>query len=612
MSGLCGWLGYDATQEHALTRLSRMARHIGITSPAAHAVGTGAALITCGTTTLTHSCYENGLRVALFGHPHWRPETPASITAAASLATGVAAAYRQHGAQILAWLGGDFALAVLDEQRREALLAIDRTGTRSLTYRCDAQGLSFATHLGAVRASTTQTPSLDSQALYDYVYFHIIPTPATIYQGISRLLPGQYLHWRDGRPTLANYATTDYTEQHRGHAGENQARLFELLRNAVRDNLDSKAVGCFLSGGLDSSTVVGITSEITAAPVHCFSIGFAAEGYDEMEYARITARHFNAHHEAYYVTPDDVLAAIPLVAAHYDNPYGNASAVPSYYCAKLARDHGMDLLLGGDGGDELFGGNSRYATQWQLSLYHRIPVALRRMILEPLLQPEQLRAGPLRKLRSYIHQANLPPYERMERYNLLQRIGHTSVFTPGFLASVDITHPLRHLQNLYESVDSAQPITRMMAMDMKLTLADNDLPKVTGMCDLAGIDVAFPFLTDDLVEFAAHLPLAAKLKATQLRPFYRQAMRGYLPDAVLQKSKHGFGLPFGVWIQTHPGLRAITCDTLNALKKRDIIDARFIDTLIDHHIPQHPAYYGVMAWVLMMLELWFQTQHSVN
>lgn len=612
MSGLCGWLGDDATQEHALTRLTRMSRHIGIAAPAAEAIGTSAALVTGGTAALTHACDENGLRIALFGHPHWRRETPASVTAAATLATGLAAAYRHHGAQILTWLGGDFALAILDEQRQEALLAVDRTGTRSLTYRCDARGLSFATHLGAVRAGTAQAPSLDSQALHDYVYFHIVPTPATIYQGISRLLPGQYLHWRNGHPTLANYATTDYTERRERSAGENKARLFELLRNAVRDNLDTKAVGCFLSGGLDSSSVVGITSELTAAPVNCFSIGFAVDGYDEMEYARITARHFNTRHEVYYVTPDDVLAAIPLVGAHYDNPYGNASAVPSYYCARLARDHGMDLLLGGDGGDELFGGNSRYATQWLLSLYHRIPRALRRTLLEPLLQPEQLRAGPLRKLRSYIRQANLPPYERMESYNLLQRIGHTSVFTPGFLASVDITHPLRHLQNLYESVESAQPITRMMAMDMKLTLTDNDLPKVTGMCDLAGIDVAFPFLADELVEFAAHLPLSAKLKATQLRPFYRQAMRGYLPDAVLQKSKHGFGLPFGVWIQTHPGLRAITCDTLNALKKRDIIDARFIDALIDRHIPEHPAYYGVMAWVLMMLELWFQTQYLVD
>ncbi len=614
MNGFCGWLGHDATQEAQQTRLTRMAAHIGTIAPAACSIGTHGGLTICGTGTPLHFFRNtaSGVCAVLLGHPHWHRSAPDAIRSTTTLAESFATAYHDHGAQAITWLGGEFALALIDERTQEVLLAIDRTGIRTLAYHTDAQGVVFSTHLGALGGFDGLPRTLDKQALYDYLYFHVIPAPATIYQNIQRLLPGQYLHWRAGQATLGNYALSDYSERRPEPFAQDQERLFELLRNAVRNNVGSPNVGCFLSGGLDSSTVVGITSEITGTPAHSFSIGFAAEGYDEMEYARTAARHFGAHHEIYYVTPEDVRTAVPRVAAHYDNPFGNASAVPLYYCAKLARDQGVALLLGGDGGDELFGGNSRYAKQWQLSLYHLLPSMLRQGLLEPLIGtvPTQDGAGLLNKLRSYIRQAKLPPYERMEGYNLLHRIGAQTLLNPDFLADVSTAHPLQHLQLLYASTQGRDPITRMMAMDMQLTLADNDLIKVGGMCELAGIEVAYPFLDDDLCAFAYGLPLSMKLRRTQLRHFYKNAMRGFLPDAIIDKKKHGFGLPFGVWMQSDTGLRDLTYDSLNALKSRDIVSSAFIDALINTHIPKHPGYYGTLAWVLMMLEHWFETHHA--
>ncbi len=614
MNGLCGWLGHAATLETQQTRLTRMAGHIGPAAPASFCVGTRGGLTVCGTDTPLHffRAIDSGVCAAFFGHPRWHSNAPDAIRSTARIAEGFVRAFRDHGTQSLTWLSGDFALALLDERAQEILLAIDRTGIRTLAYHSDARGVAFSTHLGALRDFDGLTLSLDHQALYDYIYFHIIPAPATIYQNIQRLLPGQYLHWRAGQTTLANYALSDYSERPRVSFEQDKERLFELLRNAVRNSLSSPSVGCFLSGGLDSSTVVGITGEVTGAPAHSFSIGFAVEGYDEMEYARTAARHFSARHEAYYVTPEDVRNAVPRVAAYYDNPYGNASAVPLYYCAKLARDQGVALLLGGDGGDELFGGNARYAKQWQLSLYHHLPGMLRRGILEPLIgtAPTADGAGLANKVRSYIRQANLPPYERMEGYNLLHLIGAQTLLTPGFLSKVSTAHPLQHLQALYAGTHGRDSITRMMAMDMQLTLADNDLVKVGGMCELAGIDVAYPFLDDELCAFAYGLPLSMKLRRTQLRHFYKHALRGFLPDVVIDKEKHGFGLPFGVWMQSDAGLRELTCDSLNSLKSRDIVSGAFIDELINTHIPRHPGYYGTLAWVLMMLEHWFETHHA--
>src|SRR5207344_3000253 len=160
--------------------------------------------------------------------------------------------------------------------------------------------------------------------------------------------------------------------------------FLEVLRESVREAAQDGTVGTFLSGGTDSSTIAGMLGEVTGSPARTYSIGFEAQGYDEMHYARIAARHFGARHHEYYVTPDDVVSAIPQIAAVHDQPFGNASAVPTYYCARLAKEDGIDTLLGGDGGDELFGGNERYAKQHLYSLYSDLPLFLRKCLIEPI------------------------------------------------------------------------------------------------------------------------------------------------------------------------------------------------------------------------------------
>jgi asparagine synthase (glutamine-hydrolysing) len=354
--------------------------------------------------------------------------------------------------------------------------------------------------------------------------------------------------------------------------------------------------------------MAGLLGEVTGEPARTYSIGFEAEGYDEMAYARIAAQHFGTRHHEYYVTPADVVDAIPRIAAVHDQPFGNSSAVPTYFCARLAREDGVHTLIGGDGGDELFGGNERYAMQYLYSLYGDLPRPLRKGVVEPLafLLPE---AGLVGKVQRYLRNASLPMPARYDHYNLLERLGAATVFTPEFLATVDTAAPAAQAAHAYDAARASSLVNRMLALDLRYTLADNDLPKVMRSCELAGVSVRFPLLSDAVVAFSARLAPDLKLKGTKLRYFFKDALRGFLPDAIITKTKHGFGMPFGIWLGAHPPLRAIALDSLSDLKRRGIVRPQFIEELTGSHVAEHPGYYGTMVWLLMMLEQWTR-QHA--
>jgi asparagine synthase (glutamine-hydrolysing) len=505
-------------------------------------------------------------------------------------------------------LTGEFAAGQTADGGRTGVLATDRFASHSLCWRV-IDGRIHVSPRADELAALAPRAEVDPQALFDYLYFHVIPSPRTVFRGVYRLPPASLLRFQDGRPDLRPYWVPHFAESSSPDFNALAAEFRRLLKDAVAARLDGSKPACFLSGGTDSSTVAGMIGEAAGRAASTYSIGFEAEGYDEMQFARIAARRFGTDHHEYYVTPDDLVAAIPQVAAHYDQPFGNSSVLPAYYCAKMARDDGVTRLLAGDGGDELFGGNSRYAKQRLFGFYDQVPAPLRGGLLEPLLMHTPLGALPLaRKARSYVEQARVPLPDRMQMYNLLQRLGTAEVFEPGFLAQVDPQDPLRQQQAVWRQVTDASALNRMLAYDWRYTLAEADLPKVRGSTSLAGVDVAFPFLDSALVDFSLTLPDSYKLKGQKLRWFFKEALRGFLPDEIITKKKQGFGLPFGVWTNRHDALRRFASDALASLAARRIVRRDFITALVKDHLPAHPGYYGEMVWILMMLEHWLQ-QH---
>jgi asparagine synthase (glutamine-hydrolysing) len=501
---------------------------------------------------------------------------------------------------------GDFAIG-LHEAGGRAFLAVDRFAIQSACYCIQHGQLRFAARADELADADTEVAP---QAIFDYLYFHVIPSPRTIYKGIFRLPPGHYALFENGRLTVAPYWAPRFEEQ-RGAAFDTLKDEFrQLLRTAVATQLDGTKPACFLSGGTDSSTVAGMAALASGEAVATYSIGFDAQGYDEMEFARLAANHFKTEHHEYYVTPDDLVRSIPDVAAHFDQPFGNSSALPAYYCAKMAREDGVSRLLAGDGGDELFGGNSRYAKQRMFGWYDHVPGWLQKGLMEPALGSRAATAfPPTRKAGSYVEQARVPMPDRLQMYNLIMRLGPAEVLAPGLLAQVDTTLPLQLQRNVWRAATGCSSLNQELAFDWRFTLAESDLPKVVGATGLAGVGVGFPMLDDRLLEFSTKLPTEYKLKGLHLRWFFKEALRGFLPEQIITKRKQGFGLPFGVWATNTPSLKALAKNSLESLAERGVVRHDFVKNLLTHRLPEHPGYFGEMVWILMMLEQWLM-QHA--
>jgi asparagine synthase (glutamine-hydrolysing) len=614
MSGLCGWINFGASPSENRDLVERMARPLtrfDSSNLRCHSVPKSAAALAINNR--SGDIYQhNNLLVAISGQAKFRDHRLAQKSQAEGLAKTLAEEWRTNGPTAFAHLSGAFSLCILDDATGEAVLAIDRMGSHPLAYQITAEALVFATSADALIQHPLTPAHIDPQGIYNYVYFHMVPSPGTIYKAQRRLLPGEYLTFKKGKAETRKYWHMNFQENEKGDFEELKQQFLQVLRTSVAESTGGQQVGAFLSGGTDSSTIAGILGQVSAEPARTYSIGFAAEGYDETEFARIAARHFSTNHHEYYVTPDDVVNAIPQIAAVFDQPFGNASAVPAFYCARMAKADGLDRILGGDGGDELFGGNERYAKQHIFSLYEQIPSVLRDGLLKPAVfgMPGGGNIGLVRKARSYIEQASVPMPARLETYNLLERYGHEHVFTAAFMEHADAEHPSRLLTETYGRTEAQSLINRMLALDWKFTLADNDLPKVVKACELAGIEVAFPFLNDEMVAFSGRLAPQLKLKGTTLRYFFKEALRGtLLPNEIINKKKHGFGLPFGVWLKDHKPLRDLAADSLTDLKSRKIVRPQFIDELLAQRLGEHAGYHGTMVWVLMMLEQW---NHSRN
>lgn len=514
-------------------------------------------------------------------------------------------AFHLFGTKAPEQVSGDFAVALCKENGT-VFLAVDRFAIRTLCYRQVGDQLLFAERADELADSTTE---IDPQAIFDYLYSHAIPSPRTIYKGIYRVPPAHFVLFENNRLTVAPYWVPVFEEVSPQSFEQLRDEFRVLLQQATARQLGGGKAGCFLSGGTDSSTVAGMIGLAHGAPAATYSIGFEAEGYDEMEFARIAAKRFNTEHHEYYVTPADLVRSIPMVAASYDQPFGNSSALPAYYCAKMAKEDGITRILAGDGGDELFGGNSRYAKQRVFDWYQYIPGPIRKRVMEPLLGTSLAGSLPLvRKASSYVEQASVPMPDRLQMYNLITRLGIDRALTKGFLSQVDISSPLQHQRKVWAGAQTTNNTNRELAFDWRYTLAESDLPKVCGTTRLAGLDVGFPMLDDDLLAFSMRLPVDYKLKGLKLRWFFKEALRGFLPDEIITKKKQGFGLPFGVWVTRDETLRKLASESVRGLVDRGILRADFVDALLTRHLYEHPGYFGEMIWISMMLEQWLRVR----
>lgn len=536
---------------------------------------------------------------------------------ASSLSRGeiLARLYSIDGPDFLRKLEGAFSVALWDEKSNRLLLACDPLGIKRIYFRHSGERILFASRATAVLAGDPQAADVNPSAIMQFLLFSCVTAPLSIFRGVERLQPGFFAVFENGKLRQTRYWDLEYIESDNRDEKYWAGQLREEMRAAVHRNLaecDTENTGAYLSGGTDSSSVVAFMSDCFKNVQAC-SMSFPVTGYNEIEYARETARHFASRHHEMCMSPQDAIDAIPKIIEYYEEPFANSSALASYHCAMLAKRNGIDTLLAGDGGDELFAGNERYATDKRFAVYQSVPRWLRTGLLEPIANLLPSNGSALSLPRRYIRRANIPNPRRMFSYNVFLSTEPSDIFEQEFLRQTPPDTWMQIADAHFNDAKASSELNRMMHLDVKIILADNDLRKVSGTAEIAGVRVRYPLLDWRLAEFSGTIPTKLKLKGSQKRYIFKEAMRGILPEQVLFKKKHGFGVPIGNWFLQDAGLRSLAQDVLNdsRTRQRGYFRAGFYDQVLDLHRRDHAAFYGEVIWYFVALELWHR-QHLDN
>jgi len=514
-------------------------------------------------------------------------------------------AYEEFGAKCLQHLRGMFAFAIWNKAKKELFIARDRVGKKPLYYAVTGDGeFVFGSELKVLLAHGKIKREVDPAALDAYLSFGYVPDPLCIFKNVRKLEAGHYLVWCDGEIETYGYWDFEYKETQVRKEEDYIEELRELIKDAVNVRLISEVpLGAFLSGGVDSSAVVGNMARLMEQPVKTFSIGFNEDSFNELKYARIAAEHFGAEHHEFIVTPD-LCSVVDDLVWHFDEPFADSSALPTFMVSKMAREF-VTVILSGDGGDELFAGYTRYVTDKKRAGLERLPRAIR----VGLLQPVSVMLPHSAPGKNYLYNASL---DAVDRY--IDSISHFSPLHKKALYSAGLKQSLNGaatnggageqlFRRFAANVETGNPVDKLLYLDSKTYLPGDILTKVDRMSMAASLEARVPLLDHKLIEFVTKIPAELKLKGLETKYIFKRAMQGLVPDSILNRPKQGFGVPINEWINLQ--LRERIRETL--LEKRTLergyFEAGYIRLLLDEH-ERGRRDHSHSLWMLWMLELW--------
>jgi asparagine synthase (glutamine-hydrolysing) len=510
-------------------------------------------------------------------------------------------AYEAYGGECVTHLRGMFAFAVLDERSRQVFLARDRVGIKPLVYHWDGRRLLFASELKGILQAADVPRDLDLEALGEYLGYHYVAAPRTIFRAVRKLAPASTLTLSldGGAPRVARYWTLRFSPKPRVSEDEWIEGLQGQLAQAVRSHMVSDVpIGAFLSGGLDSSTVVALMAQASSAPVKTFSIGFAESDFDELAYARQVAARYGTDHYELVVKPS-ALDVLPKLAWHFDEPFADSSAVPTYYVSKITREH-VTVALSGDGGDENFAGYRRYARAQ--ALHERLDRGVLRLA-RPLLR---LAAGvlpvgaPGQAYAGLLGAGDLGRYHRLMTYERSETLRH--LLSDDLRATVAAAGPAR-FSRLASELGAPDYVSALQLIDIHTYLPEDILTKVDRASMAVSLESRVPLLDHVLMEYAATIPSGLKLRDGQGKHILKRAMASSLPGDILTRRKMGFGVPLGEWFRGE--LREMVRDVLlsRVARERGLFRPAGIVRLIEAHDAGRRDY-SARLWALVCLELW--------
>ena len=511
----------------------------------------------------------------------------------------IAHLYEEYGDRFVDHLRGMFAIALWDSRARRLVLARDRLGKKPLYWRLSEGRLTYGSELKAVLEDGTLGRVVDRRSLALFLHYQYVPAPRTILEGVSKLPPASILVWDGADAVVSRYWDVDYTAKSSRSFEEDTGAAMILLREAVRLRLRSDVpVGVFLSGGMDSSVVTALVAELSPQPVRTYSIGFEEDSYNELPYARAVARQFGTTHTEAIVRLD-VLHLLPELAEHYDEPFGDSSAVPTFRVAQLAAAE-VKVALTGDGGDESFAGYLRYKGPVARSRRARLPAPL------------------MRRLAGTARVAITPFGDR----SLRRRLGHAERMASlgqdsRYLTSMWVFDDGLRAELLGDPAESetwdyllgvlgsgpASGLDRMLRADLLTYLPEDLLVKMDRATMANSLEARSPLLDHQLVEFAAALPEDRKVADGTTKVLLRAVARQLMPEGLIERPKKGFAAPVGGWFDGPLGDRFEELVLAPDAQLRNHLDAAVAAKLLREHrtgIRRHAH----RLWLLLMFELW--------
>jgi asparagine synthase (glutamine-hydrolysing) len=505
--------------------------------------------------------------------------------------------YEEWGGEMVERLNGMFAFAVLDRRNGAVLLARDRMGIKPLHYAIDGERLVFASELKALLRDPALRRGIDPAALDDYLAYEFVPSPNSIVRGINKLQPGHTLTWSmaDSTHRLRRYWSPQLNLDGAGGRGlqEECENLQTVLRESVRKELISDVpLGVFLSGGIDSSAVAAMMAQL-GGEVKSFSVGFADRSFDESAHARMVARHLGTEHHELTLEPGMLLDLVPRLPDLLDEPLGDASIIPTYLLSEFARRH-VKVALGGDGGDELFAGYPTLQAHRLASYYLKAPRALREGLVEPVVRRLPVSRGNLSfdfRAKRFVSGAAYPTAERHQRWmGSFDREERTALLA-------------REVRHHDLDLTDADPLNQALLLDMRLYLENDILVKLDRASMMASLEGRVPLLNNDFVEYATHLPLNMKLRGLRSKFLLKRALRGILPDAILNRPKKGFGIPVAHWFRGPLKEQMLSVLSPERIAREGFFDPGAVKRLIGDHLDGRRDN-RKQLWTLFAFELW--------
>ena len=506
--------------------------------------------------------------------------------------------YEEYGIDCLDYLRGMYAFAILDERKDRLFLARDRLGQKPLYYRHTDDGFWFGSTIGAILADDAVETAPDYDALREYLTYQYVPHPKTGFEGIERLGPAEYAIVEDGKIRTERYWSLSYADQFSAGPSALADRLRTELREATRLRMRSDVpVGVFLSGGIDSTVVTALMADIAEEPINTYSIGF--DEYDELEFARAVAREYNTNHNERTVTPD-AMEVLPELVRHYEMPFGDPSAVPTYYVSREAAEE-VTVAVGGDAGDENFAGYDRYTFDRATSLTARVPGPVRSLGDRVLGAAATVASGAetFGRGQRLLENANGDAVERYAPYICHALGDDAAVLWDG----PEPADELAYLREAFARADGPTRLDRLMHVDVETYLPDDVLVKVDRASMAHSLEVRSPFLDHEFVQFAARIPAKFKWRRGKKKWLLKRAFRDELPDRVQGRGKQGFSVPVNEWFRGE--LRDDAREAMERLGAREAFDSTGVRRLFREHISgEHD--WGFTLWDLFVLDEWFR------